>query len=168
MRPPRARRESQPVDLYPPLQACPTCHEALTEGYHKQRWMMRLDQEVTVGSHFLECSHPDGARPGAVDRPYQEDTLAVRGDTFGMEVVVRMGERRYDHNFSITRLRSHRPTAAPRSICRKEVALRCEGFLALVTPVARQAQELIAPLSKVGRIVRAIDGVQPAKSHDPR
>ncbi len=159
MRTPRARRESQQVDLYPPLQECPACHEALTERYHKQRWIIRLDQDVKVMSHFLECSHPDCERQGAVYRPYQEDTLALRGYTFGMDVVVRIGELRYDHNLSITRMRSQLQTESHLSICIKEVALRCEVFLALVTTVARQDQELIEQLSKVGRIVLAIDGV---------
>jgi hypothetical protein len=83
-----------------------------------------------------------------------------------MDVVVRIGELRYDTNFSITRMRSQLQTASHRSICRKEVAWLGEGFLAVVTTVARQEQELIEQLSKVGRIVLAIAGVQPEKSHE--
>jgi len=136
----------------------------LTERYHKPRWIIQLDQHVKAVSHFLECGHPDCERRGALYRPYQEDTLALRGDTFGLDVVVRIGERRYHHNVSITRMRSQLQTASNLSICSKEVALLGEVFLALVTTVARQDQELIEPLSAVGSIVLASDGVQPEKS----
>ena len=166
MRTPRDRSESQQVDLYPPLQECPACHEALTERYHKQRWIIQLDQHVKAVSHFLECGNPDCERRGAVYRPYQEDTLALRGYTFGLDVVVRIGELRYHNNLSITRIRSQLQTESTLSICLKEVALLCEVFLALVTTVARRDPELIEQLRAVGSIVLAIDGVQPEKSHE--
>jgi hypothetical protein len=70
MRTPRDRSESQQVDLYPPLQVCPACHEALTERYHKQRWIIQLDRHVKAVSHFLECGNPDCERRGAVYRPH--------------------------------------------------------------------------------------------------
>lgn len=98
MRTPRDRSESQQVDWYPPLHVCPACHEALTERYHKQRWIIQLDRHVKAVSHFLEGGNPDGERRGAVYRPYQEDTLAWRGYTFGRDVVVRIGELRYYNN----------------------------------------------------------------------
>ena len=76
MRTSRDRSESQQVDLYPALQACPACHEALKERYHKQRWIIQLAQQVKVVSHFLECCHTDCDQRAVVFRPYQEDTLA--------------------------------------------------------------------------------------------
>ena len=165
MRTSRDRSESQQVDLYPALQACPACHEALKERYHKQRWIIQLDRHVKAVSHFLECGNPDCERRGTVYRPYQEDTLALRGYTFGLDVVVRIGELRYHNNLSITSIRSQLQTESNLSICIKEVALLCEVFLALVTTVARQDQELIEQLRTVGSIVLAIDCVQPEKSH---
>lgn len=166
MKTPRDRRESQQINLYPPRQECPACHAALRERYHKQRGIIQLDRHVKVVSHFLECGHTDGERRGAVYRPYQEDTLALRGDTFGLDVVVRIGELRYHHNLSITRISSQLQAESPLSICIKEVALLCEVLLALVTTVAHPDQGLIAQLRKVGSIVLAIDGVQPEKSHE--
>jgi hypothetical protein len=166
MRTPRDRSESQQVDLYPPLPGCPACHEVLTARDHPQRGIIQRDRHVKAVSHFLECGTPDGERRGAVYRPYQEEALAWRGYTFGLEVVVRMGERRYHHNLAITRMRSQLQTASNLSICSKEVGWLGEVFLALVTTVARQDQELIAQWSAVGSIVLAMDGVQPAKSHE--
>jgi hypothetical protein len=57
MRTPRDRRDSTQVELYPPMQECPACHQPLIERYHKQRWIIQLDQHVKVVSHFLECGN---------------------------------------------------------------------------------------------------------------
>ena len=92
MRTHRDRRESQQIDLYPSLQACPACHQAMQERSHKQRWVVRLDQQVKVVSHFLECSNTTCTRQAVVYRPKQEDALALHGSTFGLAVVARIGE----------------------------------------------------------------------------
>ena len=102
MRTSRDHRDSQQLDLYPRMQECPACHQPLTERYHKQRWIVRLDQHVKVVSHFLECGNTDCDQRAVVYRPDQEDALALRGYTFGLDVVARIGELRYRDNLSIT------------------------------------------------------------------
>ena len=166
MRTPRDRRDSTQVELYPPMQECPACHQPLIERYHKQRWIIQLDQQVKVVSHFLECGNTHCERRAAVYRPYQEDILALRGYTFGLDVVARIGELRYRDNMSITKIRDQLKSASNLSISVKEVGLLCEVFLALVTTVARQEPALIEQLRLLGGIVLAIDGVQPEKSHE--
>ena len=92
MRTPQDRRESHQIDLYPQWQACPTCHQAMQERYHKQRWIVRLDQHMKVVSHFLECRNVICTQHAVVYRPQQEDALALRSYTFGLDVVARIGE----------------------------------------------------------------------------
>jgi hypothetical protein len=166
MRTPRDRRESTQVDFYPEEQECPACQYTLKERYHKQRWVIRLDQHVKVVSHFLECGNTACTRQAVVYRPQQEDALALRGYSFGLDVVARIGELRYRHNLSITKIRDQLQTESHLSISLKEVALLCEVFLALVTTVAHQDEELIGQLRTLDGIVLAIDGVQPEKSHE--
>jgi hypothetical protein len=166
MRTPRDRRDSQQLDLYPQWHKCPECHQAMHERYHKQRWIVRLDQHVKVVSHFLECGNAACTRQAVVYRPQHEDTLALRGYPFGLDVVARIGELRYRDHLSITRIRAQLQTESHLSISLKEVTLLCEVFLALVTTVARQDEEFIAQLKTLGGIVLAIDGVQPEKSHE--
>ena len=167
MRTPRDRRECTQVDVYPEEHDCPACQPALKERYHQQRWIVRLDQHGQVVSHFLACGHVACSRRAVVYRPYQEDALALRGYSFGLDVVARIGERRYRDNWSIPKLRGQRQRESNLSISLQEVALRCEVCLALVTTVAHQDQELMEQLRPVGRIVRAIAGVQPEKSDEP-
>jgi hypothetical protein len=121
---------------------------------------------VKVVSHFLECVHTDCMRQALVYRPQQEDALALRGYTFGLDVVARMGEWRYRNNWSIIKIRDPLQTESHLSRSLNEVAWLCEVFLALVTTVARQDEELIAPLKALGGIVLAMEGVQPEKRHE--
>jgi hypothetical protein len=119
-----------------------------------------------VVSHFLECCHTDCDQRAVVFRPSQEDTLALRGYTFGLDVVARIGELRYRDNLSITKIQDQLKIESHLVISIKEVALLCEVFLALVTTVARHDSALIEQLRLWGGIVLAIDGVQPEKSHE--
>jgi hypothetical protein len=166
MRTPRDRRESTQVDFYPVELECPACQHALKERYHKQRWIIRLDQHVKVVSHFLECGNAACTRQAVIYRPQQEDALALRGYSFGLDVVARIGELRYRHNLSIIKIRDQLQTESKLMISLKEVALLCEVFLALVTAVVHRDEELIKQLRPLDGIVLAIDGVQPEKSHE--
>jgi hypothetical protein len=130
MRTARDRCKSQQLDLFPPVHSCPACQQALKERYHKQRWIVRLDQQVKVVSHFLECGNPACDHRAVVYRPLQEDTLALGGYTFGLDVVARIGELRYRENASITKIRAQLRTESQLEISLKEVALLCEVFLA--------------------------------------
>jgi len=168
LRTPRDRRESTQVDVYPPTPECPACHQPLTERYHQPRWIRQREPQLKVVSHFLECSNTDCARLAVVYRPHQADTLALRGYTFGLDVVARSGERRYREHLSITKMRGQLKPDSNRSISIQEVAVLCEVFLAFVTTVAHQDPALIAPLRLLAGIVLAIAGVQPEHSHETR
>ena len=95
MRRTRDRSGSKLIHLYPQLRECPECQKPLEERYHKERWIVQLGQKLHVISHFLEC-HTGGCRlREAVYRPEGEDILALRGYTFGLDVIVFIGELRY-------------------------------------------------------------------------
>jgi hypothetical protein len=155
------------VDFYPEEQECPACQYTLKKRDHKQRWVIRLDQHVKVVSHFLECGNTACPRQAVVYRPQQEDALALRGYSFGLDVVARIGELRYRHHLSITKIRDQLQTESHLSISLQEVALLCEVLLVLVTTVAHRDEELVGQLSTLDGIVLAIDGVQPENSHEP-
>jgi hypothetical protein len=81
-------------------------------------------------------------------------------------VVARLGALRDRNHWSIIKIRDQLQTESHLSLSLKEVAWLGEVFLALVTTVARQDEELIAPLKALGGIVLAMDGVQPEKRHE--
>jgi len=79
------------VDCSPAAPECPVCQQAWKERSHKQRWIIRRDQHLKVVSHVLECGNTTCTQPAVVYRPQQEDALALRGDTVGLDVVARIG-----------------------------------------------------------------------------
>lgn len=100
----------------------------------------------------------------AVYRPEAENILALKGYTFGLDVIVYIGQLRYRENKTIEAIQNQ--LTEKLSISVKEVALLCEVFLALVTTVAQEDSNLIAQLNHLGGIVLSIDGIQPEKGNE--
>jgi hypothetical protein len=160
----RHRSGSQRLDLYPLEQRCPSCQQALVERYRKQRWVVRLDRQLKVISHCLYCPNPECRLHSVIYRPSAEAALALRGYTFGLDVVVRIGQLRYSENQSLTQI--HQTLQGQIGISLKEVALLCEVFLALVNTVVQEDVELVEQLRHNGGIILAIDGIQPEKGNE--
>jgi hypothetical protein len=160
----RRRRGSQRLDLYPLERPCPNCRQDLVERYRKQRWIVQLDQQLKVISHCLSCPNPACSLHQVIYRPVEEGALALRGYTFGLDVVVRIGQLRYRENQSLTQI--HQALQEHISISLKEVALLCDVFLALVNTVVQQDTQLVEELRQNARIILAIDGIQPEKGNE--
>ncbi len=160
----RNHSESRRIDLYPQTKICPQCHQPFKERYHKQRWIVKLSGELKVVSHCLGCQNRECDHSEAVYRPEEENILALKGYTFGLDVIVYIGQLRYRENKTITAI--HNQLVEKIAISVKEVALLCEVFLALVTTVAQEDPKLIAELHQLGGIILAIDGIQPEKGNE--
>jgi hypothetical protein len=134
------------------------------ERYRKQRWIVRLDRQLKVISHCLYCPNPECKLHSVTYRPSTEGGLALRGYTFGLDVVVRIGQLRYSEHQSLTQI--HQELQGQIGISLKEVALLCEVFLALVNTVVQEDVELVEQLRHNGGIILAIDGIQPEKGNE--
>ena len=160
----RHRSGSQRLDLYPLEQNCPNCQQALVERYRKQRWIVRLDGQLKVISHCLSCPNRECRLHEVIYRPSEEGALALRGYTYGLDVVVRIGQLRFSEDQSLTQI--HQELHGQIGISLKEVGLLCEVFLALVNTVVQEDVELVEQLRHNGGIILAIDGVQPEKGNE--
>jgi hypothetical protein len=161
----RDRSQYQEVHLYPEQRACPACRQPLAARYRKRRWITTLSGELSVLSHCVAGKTGDCALRGASYRPEQEDVLALRGYSFGLDVVTRIGQLRYRAHRSLPEIH-HELQAAGVKISVKEVALLSEVFLALVTTVASDDPQLVTQLEAQGGIILALDGVQPEKGNE--
>ena len=164
MRTERHHSGSQRLDLYPLARLCPNCHQVMEERYRKQRWIVQLHQQLKVISHCLSCPNPLCSLHQVIYRPAEEGALAIRGYTFGFDVVVRIGQRRYSENQSLTKI--HQELQGQVAISFKEVALLCEVYLALVNTAVQQDAQLVEQLRQNGGIILAIDGIQPEKGNE--
>jgi hypothetical protein len=137
----------------------------LGERYRKRRFIVRLDEQLDVISHFLECQSPRCQLRAVVYRPEEEGLLALRGYTFGLDVVALIGELRFQAHRSIPEIHA-RLVEEGVSISDKEVALLAEVYLALVTTAAAADPAALDELRALGGIVLSIDGVQPEKGNE--
>ena len=158
----RDHSQREEVHLYPEVRVCPGCQQAPAERYRKQRYIITLRGELHVISHWLECRTRECPWRGASLRPEQEEVLALRGYSFGLDVVARIGECRYREHRTLAQIQR----ALPVRISLKEVALLSEVCLALVATHAREDAQLLAQLRMPGAIILAIDGVQPEKGNE--
>ena len=97
----RNHSDSKRIDLYPQTKICPECHQPFKEKYHKQRWIVQLSGELQVVSHCLGCHNAECSHSEAVYRPEAENILALKGYTFGLDVIVYIGQLRYRENKTI-------------------------------------------------------------------
>jgi hypothetical protein len=158
----RDHSQSAEVHLYPEVRVCPGCQQSRAERYRKQRYIITLRGELKVISHCLECRTRGCPWHGASLRPEQEEGLALRGYSFGLDVVAHIGELRYREHRTLAQIQQ----ALAVRISLKEVELLSEVFLALVSTHARDDQQLLAQLRTQGAIILAIDGVQPEKGNE--
>src|SRR5262245_16927782 len=165
MRRTRSRSESREVHLYPRIRACPACQRPLKERYHKRRFIVRLTEQLTVVSHFLECPASTCSLRQAVHRPEHEMLLALRGYTFGLDVVAFIGALRYGRKRAVPEIHQEL-TSTGVAICEREVTLLSEVYLALVTTSASADTAAVEAMKAAGGVVLSIDGVQPEKGNE--
>ncbi len=139
----RNHSESRRIDLFPKTKNCPECHQPFKEKYHKQRWIVQLNGELQVVSHCLGCQNRECSHFIAVYRPEEENLLALKGYTFGLDVIVYIGQLRYRENKKIEAI--HNQLTKKISISLKEVALLCEVFLA-IEKLIEQVKQLGIPI----------------------
>jgi hypothetical protein len=136
----RDHSQSAAVPLYPEVRVCPGCQQPRAERSRKQRDIITLRGALPVMSHWLECRTRGCLWRGASLRPEQEEVLALRGDSFGLDVVARIGECRYREHRTLAQIQQ----ALPVRISLKAVELLSEVFLALVSTQARKDAQLLA------------------------
>jgi hypothetical protein len=138
----KARDHAQSAEghRYPEVRVCPGCQQPRAERYRKQRYIITLRGELPVISHWLECRTRECPWRGASLRPKQEEVLALRGYSFGLDVVARIGACRSRAHRTLAQIQQ----ALPVRISLKEVELLSEVLLALVATHAREDEQLLA------------------------
>jgi hypothetical protein len=161
----RSHCESQAVELYPTLRACPSCQQPLEERYRKRRWVVTLQGQLRVTTHVLECQTADCLQREVRYRPENERALVLPGYTFGLDVVAHVGQLRYGQQKTITEIARQLGQQGV-SISVKEVQLLSEVYLALIEASVADDEQVLAELEKQGGVVLSIDGVQPEKGNE--
>jgi hypothetical protein len=150
----------------PPLgRHCPLCGETMWVAYHHYRTLTTLAEVMHLTLQIRRCLNrtcPQFRRPY---RPEEEGRLALPKHEFGLDVIAWVGTLRYAQHRSLPDIHAHlrhRGVAvAPRTVLN-----RLERYDALLALSLTDTTRLQRITQACGRIILALDGLQPDVGHE--
>jgi hypothetical protein len=165
---PRLRPRPRPnraQTLTPVTTHCPACGEPLWAAYDNSRTVTTLDAVVRLTLHIRRCPNAACPRFHKPYRPEAEPHFALPHHEFGLDVLALVGRLRHAEHRSVPEIH--------RELRRRGVALaertvtnlldRYDELKALSTADPRRLRPL---LRSQGRVVLALDGLQPDVGHE--
>ncbi len=164
----RSRPRPQPdrsLTLTPILLDCPECQHRTYADYNNYRTISTLDSVFRLTLTIRRCSNPECSRFLRPYRPEAESHFALPYHEFGLDVMALVGRLRYAEHRSIPEIY--------RELTRRGIVLaertvtnlldRYDELRALATADPRRLEPLLRPQ---GRVILAIDGLQPDVGHE--
>ena len=166
----RKRRRPRPqpdraLTLTPVLLDCPECRHRTQARYNNFRTISTLDGVLRLTLTIRRCANPTCSRFLRPYRPEAEPHFALPYHEFGLDVMALVGRLRYAEHRSVPEI--HREltrrgiAVAPRTVT--NLLDRYDELRALATADPRRLEPLLRPQ---GRVILAIDGLQPDVGHE--
>src|SRR5262249_17050835 len=166
----RKRRRPRPrpdraLNLVPVTLDCPECQQRTQARYTNFRTITTLDGVLHLTLSIRRCPNPDCPRFRRPYRPEAEPHFALPYHEFGLDVMALVGRLRYAEHRSIPEI--HREltrrgiVVAPRTVT--NLLDRYDELRALATADPKRLEPLLRPQ---GRVILAIDGLQPDVGHE--
>ena len=166
----RKRRRPRPqpdraLTLTPVLLDCPECRHRMYADYNNFRTITTLDGVVRVTLTIRRCRDPACPRFLRPYRPEAEPHLALPYHEFGLDVMTTVGRLRYAEHRSIPEI--HRElTRRGIVVAQRTVTNLLDRYDELRALAAADPQRLGPLLRPQGRVILAIDGLQPDVGHE--
>jgi hypothetical protein len=164
----RTRSRPRPTHtqtLLPVANSCPVCFHKLWEDYRNFRTVTTLYGVVRLTLHIRRCPNQACERFHRPYRPESEPHFALPHHEFGLDVLTLVGRLRHAEHRSVPEIHqelTRRGVAvAPRTV--SNLLDRYDELRALATADPKRLGPL---LRDQGRVVLAIDGLQPDVGHE--
>src|SRR5512135_726816 len=158
-------RPDRTLALSPVTLDCPDCRHRTRADYKNFRTVATLDGVVRLALTIRRCHDPDCPRFLRPHRPEAESRLALPHHESGLDVIAAVGRLRHAEHRSVPEIHgelTRRGVAlAPRSVA--NLLDRYDELRALATADPARLGPL---LRRQGRVVLAIDGLQPDVGHE--
>jgi hypothetical protein len=158
-------RPQHTLQLAPLTRHCPQCGHALWNAYDTRRTITTLEGLVRLVLRVRRCPNPSCPRYHKPYRPETEPHYALPHHEFGLDVIALVGHLRYVEHRSIpeihTELRRRRVVIAERTVT--NLLDRYDELRALASANPKRLRAVLRPQ---GRVVLAIDGLQPHVEHE--
>jgi hypothetical protein len=165
---PRTRSRPRPnhaQTLSPVTTHCPDCQHPLWAAYDNFRTVTTLDAVLRLTLHIRRCPNPVCPRFLRPFRPEAEAHFALPHHEFGLDVLALVGRLRHAEHRSVPEIHTAL-TQRGVVVCERTVSNlldRYDELRALATADPKRLQPL---LRGQGRVVLAIDGLQPDVGHE--
>jgi hypothetical protein len=165
-----ARRTARPqpdqvLELPALTRTCPACVGPLWAAYKTQRSVTTLAGTVRLRLQVRRCRDPHRPRHAVPLRPEQEGRFALPEHEFGLDVIATIGTLRHAQHRGVPEIQAEL-TRRGVPICPRTVTHlldRHDELLALSRADPRRLGRLTAA---AGRVIPAIDGLQPDVGHE--
>lgn len=161
---PRPEAASE-LRLEPLDDRCPACTGKLWVSYHNPRTVATLDGLVRLRLVVRRCVEPVCGLYQQSRRPEGEGAFALPQGEFGLDVIALIGALRHVHHRSVPEI--HRELLARGVlICERSVTNLLDRYEELVAHRLYDSVRLQEDLARQGRVVLALDGLQPDVGHE--
>src|SRR3954454_21167335 len=144
---------------------CPACGRVLWAANKPQRTVVTLEGLLRLRLQVRRCRDPDCPRHKVWLRPEQEGRYALPQHEFGLDVVALVGVLRHAEHRSIPEIHAELVRRGV-PICARSVGNLLDRYDELLALSCADVDRLKAVTAKAGRVVLAIDGLQPDVGHE--
>lgn len=151
--------------LEPLDELCRGCTRRLWVAHHRLRTVATLDRPVRLRLVIRRCVNPECELYRHSHRPEEEGAFALPQGEFGLDVIALVGALRHAHHRSAPEI--HRELCGRGvTVCERTVTNLLERYEELVSLRLSDRARLQEKLGEQGRVVLALDGLQPDVGHE--
>src|SRR6266446_4438191 len=165
---PRTRPRPRPgraQTLTPVTTHCPACTHLLWAAYDNYRTVTTLDTVLRLTLHIRRCPNPSCQRFHKPYRPEAEPHFALPHHEFGLDVLALVGRLRHAEHRSVPEI--HQELTRRRvAVAERTVSNLLDRYDELRSLATADPKRLGPLLRDQGRVVLAIDGLQPDVGHE--
>lgn len=161
----RRPKATSELRLEPLSDRCLICAEKLWVAYHNARTVATLSGLVRLRLVIRRCVNPECALYQQSRRPEQEGAFALPQGEFGLDVIALVGALRHVEHRSVPEI--HRELSGRGlNVSERTVTNLLDRYEELVALRLAHNASLQERLKEQGRVVLAIDGLQPDVGHE--
>jgi hypothetical protein len=158
-------RPDRTIDLPAHTRTCPACAGPLWSAATARRTVVTLEGLVQLRLQVRSCRNPDCPRHRVCLRPEQEGRFALPQHEFGLDVIALVGRLRHAEHRSVPEIHAELVRRGV-PICVRSVANLLDRYDELLALSCSDAARLRRITKGAGRVILALDGLQPDVGHE--
>jgi hypothetical protein len=158
-------RPDRTLELTTHTRDCPACGRRLWAANKPQRTVVTLEGLLRLRLQVRACRNPECPRHRACLRPAQEGAYALPQHEFGLDVIALVGVLRHAEHRSVPEIHAELVRRGV-PICARSVGNLLDRYDELLALSLSDAERLRRVTAAAGKVVLALDGLQPDVGHE--